>query len=240
MSLDVFICKDHDVFIINRTMTHKRVTKLLTHLKPKLGLAREEMAGLASLYELKVDLPKLKVLCEKKLESLCLEIELAEHEKKLKIPKNTSAKDKNAILTKTNKELANTLPSRRQKRKIAEIMVIEDDPFSQRLISNVLKNKYNFTIVGEGANACTNYLIKAPDVLFLDINLPDANGHDILKEIFEIDPDAYVIMFSGKGDKENILKAIDLEAKGFLGKPFTQNKLMQYIRKSPHIKNKNR
>lgn len=233
-----FVCHDHDIFVINRTITHKKVAQLLTRLRPELGLDKDEMAEIASLYEIGVNWPKLRIICEKKIEAIRLKKELEEHEKKLKIPENVSAQDAAEAITEANDEMAKTLADRRKKRKIAEIMVIEDDPLSQRLISNVLKGEYNFTILGEGANACTNYLIKAPDVLFLDINLPDANGHDILKQIFDIDPDAYVVMFSGNGDKENVLKAINLGAKGFLGKPFTRDKLMQYIQKSPHMENK--
>lgn len=236
--LDVYTCLDHDIFIVNRTITHKRVVKLLTHLKPKLGLAREEIAGLASLFEIGVDWSKLRTVCEKKIEIV------KENEEKKEPSKNTDhlrgvkAKDKTRIIKEANKEMIQTLSSRRNARKNTEIMVVEDDPLSQRLIKNILKEQCNCTIIGEGTKAYRTYLIKAPDVLFLDIGLPDISGHDILKNIFEIDPDAYIIMFSGNGDKENVLKAINLGAKGFLGKPFTQDKLLQYIEKSPHIKEK--
>ena len=83
-----------------------------------------------------------------------------------------------------------------------------------------------------------SYVNKAPDVLFLDIGLPDINGHEVLEKLFKLDPDAYVVMFSGNGDKENIMKAVELGAKGFVGKPFSQEKLLQYIQKSPFIQEK--
>jgi len=237
--LDVFECQDHDVFIINRTMTHKRIAQLLTHLKPELGLASEEIAGLASLYEVGVDWPKLRSIIEKKIENIRIEKEQVENEKIFKASSQYSSnEEKDLAFQASSKELTASLPKRRNKRKIVDIMIIEDDPLSQRLISNVLKDTYNYTILGDGKNALMTYLIKAPDVLFLDINLPDISGHDILKKVFEIDPKAYVIMFSGNGDKENVLKAVNLGAKGFLGKPFTHDKLMQYIKKSPHMKGK--
>jgi two-component system chemotaxis response regulator CheY len=237
--LDVFVCQDHDIFIINRTMTNKRIAQLLTHLKPELGLASEEIAGLASLYEIGVDWPKLRSICEKKIENIRIKKEHADNELMLNTSnKNASNEEKDLAFKQAKIELTASLEKRRNKRKIAEIMVIEDDPLSQRLISNVLKDAFNYTILSDGRNASMTYLIKAPDVLFLDINLPDTSGHIILKKIFEIDPEAYIIMFSGNGDKENVLKAVNLGAKGFLGKPFTREKLMQYIKKSPHMKNK--
>ncbi len=236
---DVFECQDHDIFIINRTMTHKRVAQLLTRLKPELGVSSEEIAKLAALYEIGVDWPKLRNILEKKIENNRIAKEQAENERKLQITFDEASDDeKNLAFQEANKELSASLPKRRNKRKIAEIMVIEDDPLSQRLISNVLKGEYNYTILSEGKGAVITYLIKAPDVLFLDINLPDTSGHTILKKIFEIDPNAYVVMFSGNGDKENVLKAVNLGAKGFLGKPFTRDKLMQYIKKSPHMEGK--
>jgi len=42
-------------------------------------------------------------------------------------------------------------------------------------------------------------------------------------------------MFSGKGDRDNIMKAVEMGAKGFVGKPFTREKLFQYIEKSPFV-----
>ena len=77
------------------------------------------------------------------------------------------------------------------------------------------------------------YVTHAPDVLFLDIELPDITGHDVLQKVLEMDPDAFVIMLSGNGNKENIFKAMKTGAKGFVGKPFTKDKLLQYILKCP-------
>lgn len=238
--LDVFVCQDHDVFIINRTLTHKRIAQLLTHLKPELGLAGEEIARLASLYEVGVDWPKLRLILEKKIEKIRITKENEENKKKLQTPLDNvvNKEEKDIALTIARKDLTASLPTRRKKRKIPEIMVIEDHPLSQRLIKNVLREKYNYTILSDGKNASMTYLIKAPDVLFLDIGLPDTSGHIILKNIFDIDPDAYIIMFSAKGDKGNVLKAANLGAKGFLGKPFSIEKLIEYIEKSPHMEGK--
>ena len=239
MFLDIYVCEDHDIFIINRTMTHKRVAQFLPHLRPKLGLARDEISGLASLYEIGIDWAILRSLCEKKIDTIRLEKDLAKQEKENKHHKDDiNTEEKSQTIKEANEEMVLSLPRRRKNRKVTEILVIEDDPLSQRLISNALKDTCSCTIISEGKKACMTYLIKAPDILFLDIGLPDISGHEVLKSIFEIDPEAYVIMFSGNGDKENVLKAIDIGAKGFLGKPFTLDKLMQYIEKSPHIKGK--
>ncbi len=129
---------------------------------------------------------------------------------------------------------------RREARKTSAIMVVEDDAFTQKLIQNTIKDTHKLSIAGDGQGAIMTYVNKAPDVLFLDIGLPDIDGLKVLEKIFKIDPHAYVVMFSGNGDKKNILKAIELGAKGFIGKPFTKDKIFQYINKSPHIQRKSK
>ncbi len=83
--------------------------------------------------------------------------------------------------------------------------------------------------------ALDKYTNIAPDILFLDINLPDVTGHELLEKILILDPDAYVIMLSGNCDRDNITQAISKGAKGFIAKPFTKDKLFQYIDRCPTI-----
>ncbi len=224
----IYVCHDGDVFILTRYMTHKRTSELLSHLTPTM---RVPLLGLASLFEIGVDWARLKTLCVKKIENLRL-LESQKHKKKeQELDKVSSEKTLETI----DGSLVKTIAERRQARSGVEVMAVEDDMFSQKLIGNALKNHYSLSISGDGQGAVMSYVNKAPDVLFLDIGLPDICGHDVLERIFKIDPEAYVVMFSGNGDKENIMRALELGAKGFVGKPFTREKLIQYINKSPFI-----
>lgn len=229
----IYVCHDQDAFILTRDFTNKRVSKLLTHLAPKLAPASLE--GLAALFEIGVDWPKLRTICEKKIENLKI---LKQKDARQKQEEFLRKIDKNEALESINEDLIQTIGLRRQKRENPEIMVVEDDPFSQKLVQNALKNKYDLSISGDGTGALMSYVNKAPDILFLDIGLPDINGHEVLQKLFKLDPDAFVVMFSGNGDKENVMRAIQLGAKGFVAKPFTQEKLLQYIEKSPFIQAK--
>lgn len=123
----------------------------------------------------------------------------------------------------------------RTQRETGEMMVIEDDPFSRRLVESLLGKEYGVTGLGSAEDALTTYIKTAPNVTFLDINLPDVSGHDLLEKIMQIDPQAYVIMLSGQADRENIAEAMRRGAKGFVAKPFTPDKLHQYIRRCPTI-----
>lgn len=233
-SAQLYLCNDQDVFVVTRPITKKRFNEFLAHLSHKLTPA--SLQGLAALFEIGVDWPKLRTLCHKKMATIEILAKLEEKKQKKQAAFNRISTEK--TLQKIDTDLIKSLKARREIREEPLIMVVEDDLFSQRLVGNALKNKYTLAMTEDGQGAIMNYVNKAPDVLFLDIGLPDIDGHAVLKKLFQIDPQAYVVMFSGNGDKENVMKAITLGAKGFVGKPFTQEKLLQYIQKSPFIQAK--
>ncbi|MDH5722639.1 MAG: response regulator [Alphaproteobacteria bacterium] len=228
----LYVCHDNDIFITTRTFTEKQVYLLLTHLKHKLSPA--SLQGLATLFEIKVDWPKLRTMCEKKIENFKILENRRAHKKKEEL-KSISRED---ALKKLDRDLVSSLAMRRDIHESPVIMVVEDDIFTQKLVKNTLKDYENLFITGDGQGAIMTYVNKAPDVLFLDIGLPDISGLSVLEKLFKIDPDAYVVMFSGHGDKDNVMKAMEQGAKGFVGKPFTKDKLFQYIKKSPFIQAK--
>jgi two-component system chemotaxis response regulator CheY len=129
--------------------------------------------------------------------------------------------------------LTESLPARRRAHSKTEIMLVEDDPFSRRLVENILKESFNVTYAATGREAILAFAHKAPHILFLDINLPDLSGHDVLRRVLAIDKSAYVVMLSGQGDRANVLRAVQAGAAGFIAKPFTRDKLMQYVERCP-------
>jgi two-component system chemotaxis response regulator CheY len=140
-----------------------------------------------------------------------------------------------AILNGGQQVKSEDIISRRASRETPELMMIEDDAFSRRLVENVLQKQYSITGLGEATLALETYARIAPDLLFLDIDLPDVTGHELLEKILKLDPNAYVIMLSGNCDRENITQAMSKGAKGFVAKPFTRDKLFQYITRCPTI-----
>ena len=117
-----------------------------------------------------------------------------------------------------------------------KIAVIEDNKTNIKLIRYQLKAAGFDIKVEETGNAGLK-MIKTlkPDMIILDIGLPDIGGHEILEALSQLDPYHYVIMFSGRRDKANLLKALRLGAQGFIGKPFSRDKLAAYIERSPFI-----
>ncbi len=228
----IYVCHDNDIFLTTGTLTQKNLDILLTHLKPKLSPA--SLQGLAAIFEMKVDWPKLRTMCERKIEML----EILEAKRNQKKREELTNVNREQTLSGLDVDLISSLSMRREMREASVVMVVEDDPFTQKLIQNTIKGNHELYMSADGQGAIMTYVNKAPDILFLDIGLPDIDGHEVLKKLFKIDPDAYVVMFSGNGDKENVMKAIELGAKGFVGKPFTKDKIFQYVQKSPFIQSK--
>lgn len=116
------------------------------------------------------------------------------------------------------------------------IMLVEDDLFARNIAMNALKGKFKVVEVADGAKATQEYLSHSPDVLFLDIHLPNKKGPAILKEILEVDPQAFVVMLSADAAEDRVMECIGIGAKGFIAKPFRGDKLYDYIRKCPTIR----
>ncbi len=232
----VYICHDNDVFILSRSITNKRLEEFLAHLSPKLppALFASSLGELAGLFEIGIHWAQLDSICRRKADDFAA----LQNMRALKKQEELETVTMKQAVSNIDQNLINSLQSRRNKRKEPEIMVVEDDLFSQKLINVALDKSYKLSLSADGHGAIMTYVSKAPDVLFLDIVLPDIDGHAVLEKIFSIDPNAYVVMFSGNGDKENIMRAMQLGAKGFVGKPFTKEKLFNYIDRSPFIQAK--
>lgn len=226
----VFCCEDGDIFVIASGIAPREFITLKTLLTMQLHM--EAVEQLVKLYELSMSANQLLLIIEKKH----LQKKQQEDEARQHALKEQAERQREQILNRSIDEAtARQIHAIRDNRTQPEIMVVEDDPFSCRLVENVLKQNFSLTIVQEGKQLVSQYVLKAPDVLFMDINLPDVNGHELVSKILSFDPHAYIIMLSGNSDRENVMQAVQRGAKGFVGKPFSREKLYQYIEKCPSL-----
>lgn len=225
----LYLCEDGDIFILATTMSSKDGKQLMLEVAGYVGMLVTDRW--ANFYELPLHTNLLLAALEQKAERRRQE---AATQKKMYEQKMLERK-RQAILSSGITGNAEDIKMRRLSRNEPEFMIIEDDVFSRRLVENVLQKRYALTGLGEATNALDTYTRVAPNLLFLDINLPDVTGHELLEKIVALDPDAYVIMLSGNADKDNIVQAMSLGAKGFIAKPFTKEKLFQYINRCPTI-----
>lgn len=105
------------------------------------------------------------------------------------------------------------------------IMLVEDDPFTLQLVKLAFKDGFDVITAETARQALVYYQRHLPDMVFLDIQLPDGNGMDLLKQMTKADKESHIIMLSSNSQKEKILDCISSGSKGFIGKPFTRQRL---------------
>lgn len=113
------------------------------------------------------------------------------------------------------------------------ILIVDDALFMRNMLKNILE-EHGYTVVGEATNgveAFAKYQELSPDLVTLDITMPDMTGLDALKAITALDPDAKVIMCSAMGQNSMVMEAIQNGAMDFLIKPFTPSKVMEALRR---------
>lgn len=116
---------------------------------------------------------------------------------------------------------------------MAKVMICDDAAFMRMMIKDILtKNGYN--VVGEaenGAKAVEKYQELKPDLVLMDITMPEMDGIQALKAIKAADPSATVIMCSAMGQQAMVIESIQSGAKDFIVKPFQQDRVLEAVRK---------
>jgi two-component system chemotaxis response regulator CheY len=117
---------------------------------------------------------------------------------------------------------------------MARVLVVDDAAFMRKMVSDALSGG-GHEIVGEAANgseAVQRFQELRPDVMTLDITMPEKDGLAALKEIIAVDPGAKVVMCSALGQESKVLESIKLGAKDFVVKPFQADRVLSAIDKA--------
>lgn len=117
---------------------------------------------------------------------------------------------------------------------MAKILIVDDAAFMRMMIKDIL-SKNGFEIVGEaadGAQAVQLYQETQPDLVTMDITMPEMDGITALKEIKKVNPQAKVIMCSAMGQQAMVIDAIQAGAKDFIVKPFQADRVLEAINKA--------
>lgn len=113
------------------------------------------------------------------------------------------------------------------------ILICDDAAFMRMMIKDILsKNGYN--VVGEaenGARAVEKYAELKPDLVLMDITMPEMDGIAALKSIKSSDPSATVIMCSAMGQQAMVIESIQAGAKDFIVKPFQPDRVLEAVKK---------
>ena len=108
----------------------------------------------------------------------------------------------------------------------ATILIIDDEKLLRwSLQQNFLKEGYEVISTEKGMEGLEVFKEERPDIVLLDIHLPDVSGLNLIEGFKEIDRDAIVIMITAYGDVQTAVKAIKSGAYDFIEKPFNLDKL---------------
>lgn len=115
-----------------------------------------------------------------------------------------------------------------------KILIVDDAAFMRMMIKDIL-TKNGYEVVGEvadGMKAVEKYNELRPDLVTMDITMPEMDGITALKQIKSIDPNAVVIMCSAMGQQAMVIDAIQAGAKDFIVKPFQADRVIEAIQKA--------
>mgnify|MGYP003593892922 FL=1 len=116
---------------------------------------------------------------------------------------------------------------------MAKILIVDDAAFMRMMIKNILI-KEGYDVVGEaenGAPAVEKYKELNPDLVTMDITMPEMDGISAVKEIMKINKGAKVVMCSAMGQQAMVIDAIQAGAKDFIVKPFQPDRVIEAISK---------
>ena len=117
---------------------------------------------------------------------------------------------------------------------MARVLVVDDAAFMRKMLGDVLA-KGGHEVVGEGANgneAVEQFESLKPDIMTLDITMPEKDGLAALREILALDSAARIVMCSALGQETKVLEAIKAGARDFVVKPFQPDRVLDAIGKA--------
>ncbi len=117
-----------------------------------------------------------------------------------------------------------------------KVMIVDDAMFMRNMIGDIFQGKKfadeEYEVVAEAENgieAVEKYKEFRPDIVTMDIVMPEMTGIEALKEIIKIDEFAKVIMCSALGQDSLVMEALDAGAKDFIVKPFQPEKVLDVV-----------
>lgn len=115
---------------------------------------------------------------------------------------------------------------------MARILIVDDAAFMRMRAKKLLSQSgYEVIEASTGSQAVETYKESRPDVVLLDITMPDMDGLTALKQIREFDPNARVAMVTAMGQQSIVMEALKSGASDFLVKPFDPDRVLEAVKK---------
>ena len=114
-----------------------------------------------------------------------------------------------------------------------KILIVDDAAFMRMMIKDIL-SKNGYEVVGEaenGAKAIEKFKELTPDLVIMDITMPELDGIAAVKEIKKLDGDSKIIMCSAMGQQAMVIESIQAGARDFIVKPFQAERVVEAVKK---------
>ncbi len=121
-----------------------------------------------------------------------------------------------------------------------KVLIVDDAIFMRRMIGDILKEN-GFEIIGEadtGSSAIERFKELEPDLVTMDIIMPEMNGIEAVRGIMEEAPRAKIIMCSALGQQALVKDALEAGARDFLIKPFNPSRVIEVVNKVLNVPSK--
>lgn len=117
-------------------------------------------------------------------------------------------------------------------------VLIVDDAAFMRMVIKMMLEKRGFKVIAEaenGVDAIQKYIQYKPDVVTMDITMPELDGIESLRAIMGYDPNAKVVMISAMGQEQMVMESILTGAKTFIVKPFKEEHVIETVMKVANV-----
>lgn len=114
------------------------------------------------------------------------------------------------------------------------VIIVDDNGITRTLLRGIIRAE-EFDVIGEASLGAQGLAMAGqlrPDIVCLDIEMPDMNGMDILRELRTTQPQIAVVMITAHSERENIQGALDNGAGGYVVKPFNTAKVAEALRRA--------
>lgn len=113
------------------------------------------------------------------------------------------------------------------------VLVVDDAAFMRMMIKDIL-SKNGYEVAGEAENgkrAVEKYKEVSPDLVLMDITMPEMNGIEAVKAIRKVDSNAKIVMCSAMGQQAMVIECIQAGARDFIVKPFQADRVLEAVRR---------
>ena len=116
---------------------------------------------------------------------------------------------------------------------MARVLVVDDAAFMRKVVSDALASGGHEVVgeAGNGAEAVQRFQELSPELVTLDITMPEKDGLEALGEIISLDPSARVLMCSALGQESKVIESIQKGAKDFVVKPFQPSRVLEAVQR---------